>query len=89
FGCGFYISTYPNPAQEELTVEWQELEGASKNGSSTQIRLIDQKGRVLQRRITKGIKETLDISSLGHGLYILELERDGRLHREKVIISQR
>ncbi|MBX2873169.1 MAG: T9SS type A sorting domain-containing protein [Saprospiraceae bacterium] len=89
FGCGFYISTYPNPAQEELTVEWQELEGASKNGSSTQIRLIDQTGRVLQRRITQGIKETLDISSLGHGLYILELERDGQLHRKKVIISQR
>jgi hypothetical protein len=72
------IKIYPNPANDVLTIEGQQ--------AGTQIELCDIVGRNVYRGISKTEKETINISHLPQGNYIIQLTRtDGQRMTGKVV----
>lgn len=63
-GAAQTISVYPNPARDEVTIE-----GAK---SMTMI-LCDVVGKAVMERKLNGAKETIDISSLNNGVYVVQI----------------
>ncbi|MBL7853831.1 MAG: T9SS type A sorting domain-containing protein [Cyclobacteriaceae bacterium] len=78
------VLAYPNPANEQLTVELP-----AKFDQPIRLRMVDQLGRVLEAgNIPTGeTKQTIDTSNLAAGMYLLQLEGiQGTPVRKKVII---
>lgn len=72
------FSAYPNPAHDKL-----QLSGAIGEGRAT---IMDAAGRmVLQQAVTN---ETLiDVSKLGHGLYVLQVSNESGVSSQRVVIE--
>ncbi|MDR0971177.1 MAG: T9SS type A sorting domain-containing protein [Bacteroidales bacterium] len=67
---------YPNPAQDQVTIS---------NANGSQIRVVDVLGRVLINKTAKSESETLNISNLNQGVYMIQLEKDGKISSQKLI----
>ncbi|MFN4958844.1 MAG: T9SS type A sorting domain-containing protein [Cyclobacteriaceae bacterium] len=78
------VLAYPNPANEQLTVELP-----ARFDQPIRLRMVDQLGRTLDAgNIPTGeTKQTIDTSNLAAGMYLLQLEGiQGTPVRKKVII---
>lgn len=77
------VKLYPNPTKDILNIELAET-----NTGVAEITLFDARGiKVLQQRLEIGhSKAGLDLSSLGNGVYILQLSSMGQSYSSKVII---
>lgn len=72
------IKIYPNPANDVLTIEGQQ--------AGTQIELFDIIGRNVYRSVSKTVRETINISHLPQGNYIIQLTgTDGQRMTGKVV----
>ena len=74
-----WVKLFPNPATHELR-----LEG---NLGQYKIELFDSVGRLQQRRKLIGTTQTIDISSLPIGLYIIKIldERNNLIDAQKIV----
>ena len=74
------ISIYPNPAVDKLSI-------TSKNGLKIEtVNIYNQLGqKVLQ---INEIRENIDISTLGQGIYIIEITTSELNIRQKLIIKE-
>jgi hypothetical protein len=91
------LKVYPNPSSGILNIDFQEvLENETVNPqasgiSSPVLKLADLSGRVL---ITRSVSnsdnsvESLDLSSMANGIYLVIFERLGKKIVEKVILSR-
>ncbi len=75
------VDVHPNPASDILTIE---LDQVAKDGTIT---LIDQLGKVILTQPLNSLSENIDISSLENGMYILNIESNGRSTTKKVLIQ--
>ena len=72
------VSIYPNPFSDELTI-------SIGNNELTEIRLIDELGRILTEFIPETVN-TLNLGSLANGVYhLLFVNHSGEITAEKVI----
>ena len=71
------FSISPNPANEILTVK---LNCSGKEGE-----IINYLGSVVERIVIRPGENNIDISRLAPGVYILEIENDGLIYREKFV----
>lgn len=78
------IKTYPNPAVNSLSVQFEGFNA----GSSTFIQIADSKGTLVQT-VQAGSAErgnqTIDVSKLTPGLYIVTVQNGRNVFREKII----
>ena len=81
------MALYPNPAKDELTVEFE-----SDRDERIQIRVMNIQGAEVMRLpydAVKGInKEQIDISLLAAGLYYLQIQGEERLQSERFIRAE-
>jgi hypothetical protein len=74
------LSVYPNPASDILHVKLPDA-------GFTSISLADITGKVvLSKRVTSGI-QTIDISGLNAGIYLLTANKTSEVHRFKVVVK--
>jgi len=72
------VRIYPNPADDVLNIDFGKQQKIS-------LLLTDVNGKaILNQRLT-GLRNQLDISALGKGVYFLKLEGEGFLKIEKII----
>jgi arabinan endo-1,5-alpha-L-arabinosidase len=79
------ISVYPNPVRN--SARWVVDIGEIKMNSSVSIKIISARGDIVQE--TKAIKQSrvsMD-AVLARGLYIVQVSKDGRLIRKKILIE--
>jgi hypothetical protein len=74
---------YPNPAQDVLFVEFSSLEGEAN------LQLLDLKGNVLQTRTNLQAKETIGLTELAAGVYVLRLNTATGSTDQKVIVMDK
>lgn len=86
-GGAQYVSevlVYPNPANKTLHVECGQTENA-------EVRLTDITGKIVFEKVwapaNHHLHETLDVSSLDRGIYILELNLDGKKQSRKIAVN--
>lgn len=72
------LNIYPNPANNWLTIE------TSEDISSVQI--FDLSGRLVLSNFSG--KQVLELSGLDEGIYLIQVEAEGKLATEKLIIKQ-
>lgn len=72
------LLVYPNPVKEELTIK-------KENGFPYSLNISDINGKIIFKR--EGAEGTVkvDFSEWNKGVYILEVEQNGTLKREKII----
>lgn len=80
-----YYNIYPNPAKEDLTIEYYLSEE-----TSVRITLFDLSGHLLQQEVhdmqTSGIhEEVLRMDTYPRGTYILQLTVSDKVYVEKII----
>jgi len=71
---------YPNPAQNYINIQFDENEYAQKD-----IRIIDMSGRIIKTAELYSDMETIDISEIQKGLYILEIRTQNKVYRQKFV----
>ncbi|MEX1191166.1 MAG: serine hydrolase [Brumimicrobium sp.] len=78
------VSVYPNPATENLTVEFANFSG------DEQIYLYNITGKEVKKWIPQSKIETFDIKGLAPGIYTVVIQsNDKTLEKQKVVISNR
>lgn len=76
------IGVFPNPAKDQLRVSLKKPAGKLKTI------MMDMQGKVVLENYTDQVQEaSLDVSSLQPGMYILNIEADGALTREKILVE--
>mgnify|MGYP003596492454 CR=1 FL=1 len=82
---GLALTVFPNPANDQLTLDFNATEPNSK-GAYTIYGLL---GNIVARKELNGItgpqKETVDISSLSQGIYTIQLNINGQTSAKKII----
>lgn len=73
------LSVYPNPAHDQLNIQIN-----SENVGTYQ--LMDLTGKVLREGRVEGGRETLDVSRMTPGMYMLKLHQDGLFMTRKVVV---
>ena len=81
------LGTYPNPAGQQATLRY-----ALPERQDVEMRLYDVLGRQV-RTVVQGTKEgrqeqTLDVSKLPSGVYVLRLQSDGQVRTQKLTVVQ-
>jgi len=76
----FNLKVYPNPAENTLTVEYQNI-------GETQIELLDLKGNVVFQTNTLESTLNINVSDLPSGSYILRVIQSGKADYKKVIVE--
>lgn len=76
------IWVYPNPATTTLTIEMDEP------STDARITLIDVSGRVVKVREGQGALFKLDISDIGTGLYLLNVQNGDESQMKKIVIQR-
>ncbi len=72
------LKLYPQPAQNELFVS--DLPQGKKV-----LKLFDLVGKEIWRKESELVKEVIDLSALQNGMYVLEVECEGKRFTEKVL----
>jgi len=75
------LSIYPNPAQNELKI------GLPNNEKLSSISVYDSTGSLILKNSTTIANNTLDISSLNSGIYILKVQGLRTSYQEKLIVK--
>jgi len=70
---------YPNPAGEQLFVEYSSL------GGNVLIEIYDVQGQLLQKIKTEQVKQAIGISGLAPGLYIVKVSDGKNMHTQRFI----
>jgi len=82
------ISVYPNPAQNEITLQWDGL-----GAGTADIMITDPVGRVvmLQQIDTRTVagRELINISGLAPDIYLVSLRNGGVLYNQKLTIENK
>jgi acetyl esterase/lipase len=73
---GFKI--YPNPVKDVLTLENNKLE-------LTKVTIIDMKGKVVLATQANGVTNSIDLSGLTSGVYVLRINTDTYTFEERII----
>ena len=88
-GNDYNVSLYPNPVQDELTMEYRLL-----NASSVEVRVFDITGKQVST-LSPGTlpagsyRQTLSASQLHKGLYLYTLYINGRaVYKSKVLVNR-
>jgi hypothetical protein len=71
------FSVYPNPTTEHLNID--------SHGTITELRLMDQSGRVLYHELPNTTSCKLSFETIPAGTYVLQLMVDGVWHTQKVV----
>ncbi|RFS18415.1 T9SS C-terminal target domain-containing protein [Emticicia sp. C21] len=80
------IRLFPNPAREQLTVEF-----LSSQPATSVISLVDMSGKVLQQNVSKvnqGKQEFIDLAPYNTGNYIVRIKVGEKIINRKVIIDK-
>jgi hypothetical protein len=80
------INLFPNPANEQLTVEF-----LSPQPATSVISLVDMTGKVLQQSISKvnqGKQEFIDLTPYNTGSYIVRIKVGEKIISRKVVIAK-
>ncbi len=75
------VRFYPNPTQDVLNIS---LKNSIKKGS---VEIIDINGRVMLNKKIKDVNTLIDLSGFTKGTYILNLNVDGQLLQNKIILQ--
>jgi predicted esterase len=76
------FNMYPNPAQNRLQIDLDGTLAAS-------VVIYDINGRtVFNQPVRQNDVLSLDVSSLSAGMYIVEVQANGQLHREKLMVKR-
>jgi hypothetical protein len=75
------LSVYPNPATDVLNINY----GDAGNSSEGSITMYDLQGRLVKQFNT--LVDSVEVSTLNSGLYILNIEHDGYTETRKVIVK--
>lgn len=77
------IVAWPNPANHELNISTELFAG-----KEISLSLCDVSGKtVLVKNATASATETIDVSSIADGIYVLTLESEGKQLRRKIVIQ--
>lgn len=76
------VQVFPNPAASELTVLFDELPTIG-----TELTLLNGSSRVVSQTVAKALRETLHVTALPAGLYVLRITTGTRSQTRKVIIK--
>ncbi|MHA7944805.1 carbohydrate-binding protein [Formosa sp. 3Alg 14/1] len=68
--------TYPNPVLDALTI---------KNGAGAQLKLYNGLGRLIFSKTINSNEQTIDMSHLSSGIYILRSQKDGAVVSKKLL----
>jgi len=71
------IDIYPNPTNNIINI--------TLSDSNSKIELITSEGKLLVSKQSKSFYETLDLSNLKRGIYIVRVISETKIHQEKVI----
>lgn len=78
------VKVYPNPSDGNFSVSFKGKD------SSYDIKLMDVTGNIVYNNTLnatgKSINEQISLSNISQGDYILFIEKDGKMHQEKVVI---
>jgi len=75
------IQVFPNPTTNKVRIVLKELEEYNSNLTVT-----DDMGRVkLSRRLFKGTTPELEVSSFPAGIYVIRIEINGKVHRQRFV----
>lgn len=80
------IRVFPNPASEQLTVEF-----LSSQPTTSMISLIDLTGKVLQKhtsKVNEGQQELIDLRPYASGTYILQIQLGEKRIKRKLMINK-
>lgn len=77
----FYVEAYPNPASESVTVKASGVQGAN-----AEIMIMDVTGKLIRKVQMNGSLETINISNLASGVYLIKYTDD--LHSETVRVTK-
>ena len=78
---GTRVSVYPNPAQEQLTIELASLE------AGTLFNVIDANGRSVMNGTVNTDRHLLDVSSVSNGLYALTLTNSKASWSTRILVQ--
>ncbi len=76
---------YPNPASEELNVEFQ-----NTTGNAAEIELVSNDGKVVfssKAKENSSFSEKIDVSNFSEGVYFIRIKSDSGLVVEKIILK--
>jgi hypothetical protein len=73
------LSVYPNPADEQVTIEL--------NGVPTQLKLIDLTGRVVWTSFSSAFAATINSENLAEGIYILSIQSEFGIRNSRILIQ--
>lgn len=82
---GIEVSIYPNPVKDMLNIE---IDGLSSSDAT--IKIISVQGQIIFNEIVSnanGKKQTIDVSSFAHGIYLLEVRDNNSIITERIIIQ--
>ena len=74
------VTTYPNPAKDNLTVSWDNHDAAAAY-------LFDSRGRQVMNEPVLNSGDAINLNGLEEGVYVLQLEIQGRVQTQKGIIQ--
>jgi hypothetical protein len=78
------IKTFPNPASNNLSLQFDGLDA----GANTYVQLLDINGAIVKTvqigKVAKG-NQTIDVSTLVPGTYIMIIHNGGHVIKEKII----
>jgi|GEM_PF-683398 len=77
------IFVFPNPAQENVTVQLPGNPGAKKTVS-----LVNLLGQEIFREVLAGERVQVDVRGFAEGLYILRVESAGKIFTEKLVLGK-
>ena len=72
---------YPVPSQEKIFI-------SGTGSGKTLARIMDNSGRILMESILDARENSMDVSGIANGMYILELLDNKKTSRKKIIISR-
>jgi hypothetical protein len=79
--AGLNARTYPNPANDRITVETDEPAG------NLRVSLFDLNGRMVRDLVRTGPTVSMDVAAVPNGLYFIQIRTDsGRISRQKLIV---
>ena len=73
---------YPNPSSGLITISLNE-----KPGNSWSIRITDLAGKLISHSLEKGASSKKDLSKFDSGIYLIEINVNGMVRTEKLIIQ--
>ncbi|MEM9052642.1 MAG: T9SS type A sorting domain-containing protein, partial [Bacteroidota bacterium] len=74
-------TVYPKPCRDHVNLSWEWSSG------STEIRLIDLQGRLVQSASTQSNKHSLNLEGLENGSYVVTVQNQNGIS-QKVIVKQ-